>query len=152
MIRRARRFRRHQCGKTITVLTRERVIKSIGFLLIDALGTLLLLRLLPMENAHGRALYSGPHELLRQGTFTDKSDADFDQIATDARKTSLDDRTLNDPEQLVREEREATRAAIQEPEGKDEDFPDGGFRAWLVVLGVSTDQLCVYSSDFSITH
>ena len=52
---------------------------------------------------------------------------------------SSDGRTLSDPDALLKEEREATRAAIHDPDpnGKDEDFPDGGLRAWLVVFGVS---------------
>lgn len=37
----------------------------------------------------------------------------------------------------LKNEREATRAAIQEPNGAVGDFPDGGWRAWLVVFGVS---------------
>ena len=37
---------------------------------------------------------------------------------------------------LLEEEREATRAAIHEPVDPLDEFPDGGFRAWLVILGV----------------
>lgn len=51
---------------------------------------------------------------------------------------SIDGRTLNDPDLLLKEEREATRTAIHEPTGKEDDFPDGGLRAWLVVFGVSS--------------
>lgn len=64
-------------------------------------------------------------------------------IAEKEMPASLDGRTLNDPEHLLKEEREATCAAVQEPEVKSDDFPDGGLRAWLIVFGVSvtTDDL-----------
>ncbi|KAL5490237.1 hypothetical protein ACEPAI_5070 [Sanghuangporus weigelae] len=92
-----------------------------------------------MVNAHGRSVRDcdTEKEVLRASALTDKSAADFGEGITYARRKSSDEQTLNDPEQLVREEREATRAAIQEPEGKNEDFPDGGLRAWLVVLGAT---------------
>ncbi|KAH8117270.1 MFS general substrate transporter [Phellopilus nigrolimitatus] len=61
---------------------------------------------------------------------------------------SIDGRTLNDPEHLVRGEREATRAAIQEPECKDDEFPDGGLRAWLVILGA----ICTTFSSFGFVN
>lgn len=43
-----------------------------------------------------------------------------------------------DDDSDLEKEREATRAAIQEPNGAVDDFPDGGWRAWLVVFGVSS--------------
>ena len=54
-----------------------------------------------------------------------------------SRAGSVDERTLNDPNFLLKEERDATRAAITNPDEKTDDFPDGGVRAWLCVLGVS---------------
>ncbi|KAI5124365.1 hypothetical protein M0805_008969 [Coniferiporia weirii] len=69
--------------------------------------------------------------------------------ALKSRRGSVDERTLNDPENLLREEREATRAAIHEPQlGKVEDFPDGGLRAWLVVFG----GICTTFSSFGFVN
>lgn len=50
---------------------------------------------------------------------------------------SIDEKTLNDPDSLLRNEREALNSAIHEPDTGKDDFPDGGLRAWLVVFGVS---------------
>ena len=54
-----------------------------------------------------------------------------------SRAGSIDEKTLNDPDSFLREEREAVNAAIHEPGRGKDDFPDGGLRAWLVVFGVS---------------
>lgn len=75
----------------------------------------------------------------------EKDDA-ADRSALKGRAKSIDENTLNDPESLIKEEREATRAAIQEPEGKDDDFPDGGLRAWLVVFGVCYSSFVIRSA------
>ncbi|THH11858.1 hypothetical protein EW145_g378 [Phellinidium pouzarii] len=65
------------------------------------------------------------------------------------RPRSADEWTLNNHANLLKEEREATRAAIQEPEvGKEEDFPDGGLRAWLVILG----GVCITFSSFGFVN
>ena len=42
----------------------------------------------------------------------------------------------DDPESLLKSERDATRAAIEEPDLNEDDYPDGGLRAWFVLLGV----------------
>lgn len=39
-------------------------------------------------------------------------------------------------DQDLKAERETTRAPIHEPESPDDEYPDGGMRAWLVVFGV----------------
>lgn len=51
-------------------------------------------------------------------------------------------RSVSKESTLVEPEREATRAAIHEPEDDEklplDDYPDGGLRAWLVLMGVCT--------------
>ena len=72
-------------------------------------------------------------------------------VKTKSKAGSVDERTLNDPNHLLQEEREATNAAITSPDEKTDDFPDGGLRAWLCVLGVSFEtsmkvfyECCIY--------
>ncbi|EJD05764.1 MFS general substrate transporter [Fomitiporia mediterranea MF3/22] len=87
-------------------------------------------------------------ESVEKGPRIDDSSDGKDSDPTRTRAKSIDEKTLNDPESLVREEREATRAAIQEPEGKDDVFPDGGLRAWLVILG----GFCTTFSSFGFVN
>lgn len=61
------------------------------------------------------------------------------------RSGSVDEKTLNDPDSLVREEREALNAAIHEPNAGKDDFPDGGLQAWMVVFGVSAAACFIYA-------
>jgi hypothetical protein len=54
-------------------------------------------------------------------------------------KTSYDDSTLADHDTLPSEEKVDPNdtPAITTVDAPTDDFPDGGFRAWLVVFGVS---------------
>ncbi|PAV23574.1 MFS general substrate transporter [Pyrrhoderma noxium] len=69
-------------------------------------------------------------------------------VKTKSRAGSVDERTLNDPNHLLQEEREATNAAITSPDEKTDDFPDGGLRAWLCVLG----GVCITFSSFGFVN
>ncbi|KZP29024.1 MFS general substrate transporter [Athelia psychrophila] len=78
-------------------------------------------------------------------TTHEKPDVEVYDKAQDERKDSYDEkRTIDqlnvaskqdvEDESDLKVEREATRAAITQPSA-DDDFPDGGWRAWLVVFG-----------------
>ena len=47
------------------------------------------------------------------------------------------DHFTEEDKKILEEERENPRAAITSPIDPYGDYPDGGLRAWLVVLGVS---------------
>lgn len=47
-----------------------------------------------------------------------------------------------DPEDLVKSESEATSGAIDKLDSRDDEYPDGGARAWLVLFGVCTTLIC----------
>ncbi|KAF7966769.1 hypothetical protein HWV62_37063 [Athelia sp. TMB] len=90
-------------------------------------------------------------------TLTEKNEV-YDK-ATDADRESFDEeRTIDhgpsahalkeeESEQDLKAEREATRAAIQEPTGVD-DYPDGGLRAWIIVFGT----MCATFSTFGYVN
>ena len=55
------------------------------------------------------------------------------------RSESVDEQTLHEQDEIIKEEREATQTAIHDPESKDDDFPGdrGTLRTWLLIVGVS---------------
>lgn len=61
-----------------------------------------------------------------------------------SRKDSLDEKTIqHEPSSEgfkddMKAEHMATKAPISQPGPSEDEFPDGGLRAWLVVFGVST--------------
>ena len=70
-------------------------------------------------------------------------DVDVELEAPDhSRSPASKESTLVEPKDLLEAEREATRAAIHDPEDAEkspfDDFPDGGLRAWLCLMGVCT--------------
>ncbi len=69
-------------------------------------------------------------------------DVNVEPEVDDTRRSVSKESTLVEPKDLLKAEREATRAAIHEPEDDEklplDDYPDGGLRAWLVLMGVCT--------------
>jgi hypothetical protein len=52
---------------------------------------------------------------------------------------------VGDPDAMFEREKEGLEAAPPPGPGADADFPDGGLRAWLVVVGVSTARNLIHA-------
>ena len=70
--------------------------------------------------------------------------------SSDIRSESIDGHTLHERDEIIKEEREATQAAIHDPEAKDDDFPGdrGTLRSWLLIAGVSEPHAVIEFETF----